>query len=319
MSRLFFFKKLYLSLIILAIVLVSTFLLESLLRIYGLGDPLIYKTNLSYRYAPLPNQSVTRFKKSKITINEMGLRSTQEWDKKNLNKILFFGDSVTYGGSYLDNKEIFSELVCENLNQKSKKKYLCGNAGVNAYGVDNIKNRILYGEIQDSKWIVITLLEEDGFRSLQNISAIPVFLEKPAFLPAIQEIFLYTVWKANIYLRNSPKYYVNKKEDGHLFEESFINLKKVLINEIKKNKKILVIFHPLKRDILDEKESENFLIMKKVFQDRESEIILVNMFPVLKSKYSDDIYYDNGHLNKAGHIIFSNKISSIIRKHDRSY
>ena len=117
-----FLKKYYYFIILLIIIIFSIFFLELLLRIYGLGDPIIYKTNLSYRYAPSPDQSVIRMNKSKITINEKGLRATQQWDSKNLNKILFFGDSVTYGGSYIDDKDIFSELVCHNLNQVNKKK-----------------------------------------------------------------------------------------------------------------------------------------------------------------------------------------------------
>jgi hypothetical protein len=116
-----FFKKLYYFIILLIIIVFCIFLLEFLLRIYGLGDPVIYKTDLSYGYAPLPNQSVLRLNKSKITINKKGLRATQEWDNQNSNKVLFFGDSVTYGGSYIDDKKIFSELTCSNLNQIEKK------------------------------------------------------------------------------------------------------------------------------------------------------------------------------------------------------
>ena len=104
------FKKIYF--ITLVLIIVSLFLLEFLLRVYGLGDPIIYGTNLSYRYFPLPNQSVNRLRGSNIKINDKSLRATLEWDNDNKNKILFFGDSVTYGGSYIDNKEILSTSQC---------------------------------------------------------------------------------------------------------------------------------------------------------------------------------------------------------------
>ena len=240
-----FLNKSYYIIILLIIIIFSIFFLEFLLRIYGLGDPIIYKTNLSYRYAPSPNQSVIRLNKSKITINDKSLRATQRWDSKNLNKILFLGDSVTYGGSYIDDKEIFSELVCHNLNQLNKKQYLCGNAGVNAYGVDNIKNRILYGEVQDSAWIVVTLIEADGFRSLQDVMAIPAFLDKPKFFPAIQEICLHFAWKLNSFLRTSYSYNLPTQTKTTMnsvdfFEESFRSLNNTLINESAKGKKILI-------------------------------------------------------------------------------
>ena len=100
------------------------FFLEFLLRLYGLGTPVIYDTNISYRYAPKANQSVIRFKGSRVTINKDGLRATKEWDNNNNHKLLFFGDSVTYGGSYIDDKNIFSELTCNFLNNKNDFNYL---------------------------------------------------------------------------------------------------------------------------------------------------------------------------------------------------
>ena len=314
------FKKIYFITFIL--IIVSLFLLEFLLRIYGLGDPIIYSTNLSYRYFPSPNQSVNRLRGSNIKINDKGLRATLEWDNNNENKILFFGDSVTYGGSYIDNEEIFSELVCYNLNKKNKKKYLCGNAGVNAYGIDNIKNRILYGEVQDQEWIVVTLFSEDGYRSLQNISAIPAFLSKPKLFPAIQECFLHIIWRADILLRNN--YFFNasdiQKRENFFFhyEESFKNLNEVLIVNSEKGKKILVVFHPSKQEILSGKQSEEYLLMKNVFQRTKStKLLFLDMFPIIKTSYSSDLYYDDVHLDRKGHLIFAEKISMIISKYDK--
>jgi hypothetical protein len=317
-----FLKKSYYIIILLIIIIFSIFFLEFLLRIYGLGDPIIYKTNLSYRYAPSPNQSVIRLNKSKITINDKSLRATQQWDSKNLNKILFFGDSVTYGGSYIDDKEIFSEIVCNNLNNVNKKKeYLCGNAGVNAYGVDNIKNRILYGEIQDAEWIVVTLIEADGLRSLQDVMSIPAFLDKPRILPAIQEIILHLTWKVNIFLRSGYSYnnlsQTNKATDSiNIFQDSFRDLNNTIINESIKGKKILVVFHPYKENILSGIESKEYKLMKKIFKEEKSKIIFLDMFPVIKSSYSTKLYYDSAHLDKKGHFLFAEKISEIISKHD---
>jgi hypothetical protein len=319
-----FLKKSYYIIILLIIIIFSIFFLEFLLRIYGLGDPIIYKTNLSYRYAPSANQSVIRFNKSKITINEKSLRATQQWDGKNLNKILFLGDSVTYGGSYIDDKEIFSELVCHNLNQVNKKKYLCGNAGVNAYGVDNIKNRILYGEVQDSEWIIVTLIEADGFRSLQDVMAIPAFLDKPKFFPAIQEICLHFAWKLNNFLRTSYSYNLPTQTKTTInsfvfFEESFRSLNNTLINESAKGKKILVVFHPSKESVLSGIETEEYLLMKNIFKEKQSKLLFLDMFSFIKSSYSSDLYYDSGHLDKKGHLLFSERISRIISEYDSKY
>ena len=316
-----FIKKVSFVVIFLTIFIFSIFFLEFLLKMYGLGEPIIYETNTSYRYAPKANQSVVRLNKSKITINKKGLRATQEWESKNLNKILFFGDSITYGGSYIDDKEIFSELVCNNLNLLNKKEYLCGNAGVNAYGVDNIKNRILYGEIQDAEWIIVTLIEADGFRSLQDVLSVPVFLDKPRLFPAIQEIFLHLSWKVNIFLRSNYSYNNSTQAEKiinsiNIFQDSFQSLKNTLIHESTKGKKILVVFHPSKENVLSGIESKEYKLMKNVFNDEKSKLLFLDMFLIIKSSNNSNLYYDSAHLDKNGHLLFAEEISRIISKYD---
>jgi lysophospholipase L1-like esterase len=319
---LFVYKKIF-YLIFILIFILSLFVFEFLLRgIYSLGDPIIYKTNLSYRYAPSPNQSIVRSKGSKVIINENGLRATLTWDNNNSNKILFFGDSVTYGGSYIDNEEVFSELTCHNLNIINKINYLCGNAGVNAYGADNIRNRILYGEVQNQEWVIVTLIADNGFRSLQNILAIPAFLDKPKFFPAIQECFLHFIWRSNNFLRDNNNFVNTSKiqKNDHsiyFYQESFKNLNDVLINYLTQGKKILVIFHPSRQEILNRKESKEYLLMKKIFQQSESGLLFLDMFTVMESSYSTDLYFDDIHLDKKGHLLFAEKISEIITKYDK--
>ena len=110
-------KKLLYSIIIIFIISLPILAAEIYLKYVGLGDPIIYDKNYVYGYAPRPNQKKLRIRNSTVTINDVGLRSLKNWkmnrDKK---KIIFFGDSVTYGGSYIDDKEIFSHLTCEKMN-----------------------------------------------------------------------------------------------------------------------------------------------------------------------------------------------------------
>ena len=50
-------------------------IVEFSLRMYGLGNPIVYEKSLYWGYSPKPNQITSRFKNSKITINEYGVRS----------------------------------------------------------------------------------------------------------------------------------------------------------------------------------------------------------------------------------------------------
>ena len=86
--------------------MIPTILTEIYLKYIGLGDPIIYDSNFVYGYAPRANQK-NRLKNSTVTINDVGLRAIYNWKKIMIKKKLFFGDSVTYGGSYIDDKETF--------------------------------------------------------------------------------------------------------------------------------------------------------------------------------------------------------------------
>src|SRR3989304_1941024 len=114
--------------------LVGLFTLEKLAGSLGLGDVVVYESNPLYGYRPKPNQSVKRFHQVKLCFNNLGLRAKEDWDLNKKEKyVLFLGDSVTYGGSYIDNEELFSTLAV-----KSLPNVVAGNAGVNAWGILNV-------------------------------------------------------------------------------------------------------------------------------------------------------------------------------------
>ena len=99
-------KKNLLLLITSVIIMLS--IIEVSLRIYGLGKPIIYEKSLLWGYSPLPNQKSKRLENATVSINEDGLRTSKKFI--NANKIIFYGDSVTYGGSYIDDLEIFFRI-----------------------------------------------------------------------------------------------------------------------------------------------------------------------------------------------------------------
>ena len=137
---------------IISITFIAVFITELYLKKIGLGDPVRYDSNIFYGYSPKENQIKNRFKNAKVTINDVGLRSLENWKKNDSKKIVFLGDSVTYGGSYIDDKDTFSHIVCEKLNQ-----FICGNAGVNSYSIYNTVMRSKFDERIQSADIFIYL------------------------------------------------------------------------------------------------------------------------------------------------------------------
>ena len=126
-----FFTKIILSIIS---ILIGVTLCEITGRFIGLGKPILYQGDPLVGYRLKPNQRVQRLKKKFVTTNKEGFRISKKDGKKSIKKIVFIGDSVTYGGSYIDDSELFSQIFC----QISEENDYCLNGGINAWGSQNM-------------------------------------------------------------------------------------------------------------------------------------------------------------------------------------
>ena len=140
----------------------------------GLGGPVLYDSSPIYGYRPLPGKEYSRFYGETIKFNNLSLRAENDWDDKRENKILFLGDSVTYGGSYIDNKELFSCLAVKDFDD-----YESGNAGVNGWGVENIYGLVVESNFLPAQIYVTTLPEGDFHRGLTRLQGMPIFNNSP--------------------------------------------------------------------------------------------------------------------------------------------
>src|SRR5271166_5563580 len=87
---------------------------------FGLGRPLLYTADPHVGYLPAANQDVRRFGAT-IHINQFGMRSDDLPDSpvKPGIRILFIGDSLTFGTTYVDQDKIFTELIKLRLRSRS--------------------------------------------------------------------------------------------------------------------------------------------------------------------------------------------------------
>ena len=157
---------------------------------FGLGKPLIYENSKIYGYNIKPNQDLMR-RGNKIAINNLGMRSSSKWVNNNRNKIIFFGDSVSYGGSIVSNEDLFSEKICKKLNEKEN-NYLCGNLAVNGYNLYSIIRSIKYKNFNNEDLIIITLIGNNFPRMFHNPLSQPFWTKEiESFFPALLKFFLF--------------------------------------------------------------------------------------------------------------------------------
>ena len=269
---------------------------EMYLSNIGLGDPIVYDRNYVYGYAPKSNQKRERLNKAIVSINDVGLRSNENWlGKKDYRKIIFYGDSVTYGGSYIDDKETFVYLSCNKLKNL---KILCGNAGVNSYGIHNIIYRSKYdNRLKDIYLKIFIIVPDDFYRGLQNSRTAHFYLnEKQFFLPAIHEAinFVATKYDINNYISKIDDTKIDDNQIDLINESIKLIKTEFSILDERKQKYLAFYIHPKKKDELSE----------YIFDNLKNEINIIDTRPILKREH----YHDSIHLNKIGHKIISNQI-----------
>ena len=189
-------KKLLLILLFLLTVFLGLKFTDNYLKkIYGLGNPVLYLPSNIHGYLIKPNQKIIR-RQNIIEINNEGMRSNKNWKKnENTLNILFFGDSVTYGGSIVSNIDTFVENVCNNLKNKFNTEALCGNFGINGYNLESITRLIKFRGTYDEDLVVVTIIANDLERTFHNIVANLFGIKKFQLFSSFYRGFIYCIRK----------------------------------------------------------------------------------------------------------------------------
>ena len=146
------------------------------------------------------------------------MRSLNDW-KDDSNYKIIFGDSVTFGGSIVNNSDLFSEIICKKINFENS-KFNCGNLGVNGYSIYSIIRSIKYKEINNEDLIIITIIANDFVRSFHNIISQPFWSKKiQGYYPAITEIFFIYFDK----FRNKIKYNLGDEKIFNDINQKYYN------------------------------------------------------------------------------------------------
>lgn len=284
---------------LLLLIVISIGGLEFALRIlYGFGNPILYDTNPFYGYRPIPNQVTSRFGGKTVRINNLGLRSDENWDAGTAGKILFLGNSVTYGGSYIVNSELFSTLATSNSPKKS------ASGGVNAWGVQNIRGLLLEKHFLPADHYVFVLIEADFFRGLSQTSA-HQWKKKPTC--AIHEVLIHFLHK---FTQQSVGYGNIEKEDWkRLGAEAAISLADIQTELTRQGKTCRIFISPTAKQVYEGQQANQFL---------KNELTTRGIHPIYilddlrnRKPLPANLFYDHAHLDVNGHKLWS----EIIRGH----
>jgi len=177
---------------------------EIALRLVGLGDPILYDNRTSYGYRPLPGQTRRRLFGARVQVNELGVRGP-DGPAGGL-RLLFLGDSVTWGGSAVDEADLFTAVAADAVARRFPGRFPAVvplDAGVNAWGPQNVVGLLEERGAFGSPLWVLTILDDDFRREKTRIGEVPYFNAPPA--TALEEILVLGAYKLlTAYKRPKP-------------------------------------------------------------------------------------------------------------------
>ena len=312
-------KKLLINFILIITSLgVGIFICEMIGRYLGLGNPLIYKKDSVVGYRLKELQSKKRLRGAIVSSDFEGFRyDNSKKTTSDTKYIIFVGDSVTYGGSYIDDKDLFSSRYCNLI----KNNFHCLNNGINSWGVLNmgrfISNFELYSKRIPEKFILVILPgdEQRNFRSLRDTPFWGTTPRQPSAIMEVLRFLNFEYFVPNLSKKNKASNQISAKT------QELSNIQRDLIwNELELliKKSVypidIVITPPMswfiekdKRKVIEKYDNllKNISRLKVVKKT-------CNLYRFISSEYKEEIYYDGVHLSKKGHELWAKKLKECL-------
>jgi hypothetical protein len=170
---------------------------EGLLQFWGFGHPLLYVNDAQIGYYPAPNQEVRRYG-GLVRTNQFGMRSPHVEREKppGTFRVFMIGDSTLYGGSYIDQEELYSRFVEREL----KSRHRGGRVEILAMGVNEWSpiHKLEYARkfgTFDADVAVICLPIGDIYRRCHGATCVATFTPRRPPMCAYEEVAKHFLWR----------------------------------------------------------------------------------------------------------------------------
>lgn len=275
----------------------------ALKQLTGMGRPVLFYAHPSYGYRMLPNQETWRFGGAHFKINNLGLRARDDWDRGTQNKVLFLGDSVTYGGNHISNEDLFSETATKDMPGLRS-----GNAGIPNWGVENVHGLVVRGEFLPASVYVTTFIEDDFYRGLQSGHNMPWIKYVRPYL-ALQELAEFVWYK---YFTNTQE--INRRDRESEPAEVRVERAAVKLKEMDEFLKAggyphLIFISPTRQQVLKQRPLDE-RVHAQLEKHGVAAVYLLDKPRVRAASEQEkrSWYQDNDHLTKKGHAVWGELI-----------
>ena len=289
---------------------------ELVLRALGFGNPILYVAGPQAGYFPGPNQDVTRYGGKTVT-NSYGMRAPEfevEKPAENL-RILMLGDSTLWGGSYIDQPQLYARRLEGLLNaaRKGPGAVEVLNVGVNGWGPFHEMGYVERFGTFGADVAVICLPIADIYRSASGLDTTPFFEKSSPPTFALEEVAWHLLWRCRASrLKGSQK--SDLRQRGQIGIRTYLALARKLQAE---GCEVLVEILPSRPAGLTGKvepaERDPVQGLRKALEDAGFKVA----FPagLFEGKgQADELYHDYVHLHWRGHQVYADYLQQRLTK-----
>src|SRR5262249_43999452 len=142
----------------------------------------------------------------------------------------------------------FAAGVCPRLEKSTGKRFACGNAGANQYGIDNMAERIRYGGVDDETILVVTLISDDTVRGLRDADGSLFFTAPPPGpFQAIWEAATFLSWRLYGFMRPIKAHRFD--DDAEVAERSLEDLFAAIRETKRPGRRVLIVLSPIEMEL----------------------------------------------------------------------
>jgi hypothetical protein len=173
-------------------------LAEGVLRLYGFGNTVLYQADPDIGYYPEPEANLVRYG-GRVSTNHFGMRSPEiARDKPSGTfRIFMIGDSTLYGGSYVDQEDLYATRLQKELEKAAlpgKVEVLA--MGCNGWGPFHERGYLKhYPDAFQADLAIVHLPIDDVNRPLYGLMEVPFFAVQSPPRIALEEVASHLLWR----------------------------------------------------------------------------------------------------------------------------
>lgn len=288
------------------VVIIALFLLaEGILRTQGFGHTVLYVADPDVGYYPQPNVSLRRYG-GMVSTNEYGMRSPSASRRKppGTFRILMLGDSTLYGGSYVDQEDLYASRVREALNARGfpgKVEVLA--MGCNGWGPFHEHGFVNKFGAFDADLTIVNMPIDDINRPLYGLMSVPFFAVQSPPRLALEEVANHLMWRYR-----SEHSGLDQGWEAKQSQHGILEYGRLADDLLKAHSEVMLFVLPTQSPGLGGPESPREQTWRSSLDAEVGKRGVKTYFAAGHFKDRgkvDEIYHDNVHLQPLGHHIYA--------------